>query len=150
MKRFCLLIGFFLLCSIALGAGGGTVSLDTTKAIARYDIDWAADSTSTCLVAIPGVEGVIYRVSFIPDEGATSPTAGYTATLLDQDDIDLLQGEGTGFSDSAAADLLPRIVSGDGTTTLTMPVAVSGDLELNLAATGATGAGTVRLYVIKP
>lgn len=31
MKRFCLLIGFFLLCSIALGAGGGTVSLYVIK-----------------------------------------------------------------------------------------------------------------------
>ncbi len=150
MERIVFLIGFSLLCSIALGVGGGTVSVDTTKNVQRYDIDWASDATSTCLVAIPSVEGTIYRVSFIPDDGATSPTADYTATLLDQDDIDLLQGEGTGFSDSAAADLLPRIVSGDGTTTLTLPVVVSGDLELNLAATGASRGGTVRLYVIKP
>ena len=150
MARLFLVIVFSALCSVALGTGTGTVQVDTTKKLQRYDVDWASDSTSASAITIGSVEGTIYRISIVPDTGATSPTASYTATLTDVDGIDLLQGEGTGLSASAAADILPRIVSGDGTSTLTMPVAVSGDLTLTLAATGTSRGGTIRLYVLKP
>ncbi|MEX2113320.1 MAG: hypothetical protein WD845_09050 [Pirellulales bacterium] len=96
----------------------------------------------------PGaIIGTLHRVAFIPDGGGTQPTTLYDVTLLDENAIDVLGGQGANLSNSVASHVCPGVPLKDGTTTGTTPIKLRDVLQLVVANAGNAKGGTVVLYV---
>lgn len=84
--------------------------------------------------------GILSRVEFIPDGGATAPTAAYDVTLKNDDGVDLLSG--LGADRSATATETKNHTDGLG-------ILVKSKLTLAVTNAGNAKGGIVIAYVIE-
>lgn len=85
----------------------GTATLTTEDVgggVTRYKVAW----TSTAGGAVSGnafdvKQGSLLGVKFVPASGGTQPSDLYDVTLIDEDSVDLLDGNGSNLSNSAGA-----------------------------------------------
>lgn len=105
----------------------------------KYTLAWVANSAGAVSETLDIKPGEIRQVKFIPDSGGTQPTAAYDVTLVDENGVDMLSGDGTDLSNSAsmivARQSTPKLH--DGTQRLTLTVANAG----------AANGGTVILWI---
>jgi len=116
-----------------------------------YTFTWLSDAdgdvNEPSTVKTDPMRGHIVRVDFMPNTGTTQPTSLYDVTLLDENGLDLLQGQGADLSNSANSSVVPGISITDGTTTGVREVIVDGTMELRVANAGAAKTGTVIVYM---
>lgn len=119
----------------------GTVTTTETRhtSVKRISFDWlstaagAADATTTY-----AYDGLLERVVFDPDGGATQPSDQYDVTLTDPDGNDVLAGLGANLTNAATV----VKTHADGLT------AVSGQtLTLNVTNGGNAKGGLVIVYL---
>lgn len=115
--------------------------------IVKHTITWVSDGSGNASVSSGlSVSGKIERVVIVPSTTA-APDALYDVTLVDQDSIDVLAGQGANLAASGNTQVCPGVPLKDGTTTSVVPVVVDGVLTLNVAAAGASKAGKLIVYV---
>lgn len=111
---------------------------DRPRGMFRYAVAW----TSTAGGAVSGnaetvAVGYLTAVEFVP--GATTPSADYDITLLDQHGFDRLFGEGADLSASAAKMRM-----------FDPPQLIDGTLDLVVANAGNAKNGTVYIWLQVP
>lgn len=121
---------------------------DPFRRIQRVTLDWLSDAAG----AVNGTDtthlaGELLKVVFIPDGGATAPTALYDITLEDENGLDILAGQGANLSETTASAICPGVALKDGTTTSVVPVVIDDLLELKVTNAGDSKGGTVVLYL---
>lgn len=124
--------------------GSITESISKTRTMRSMALDWASDA-SGAVSGIPSsaISGILERVVFVPGAGGVQPSDGYDVTLLDEDGLDVLAGQGANLSDTDKKQCTPLV--GDGTTT-EQKVAIDGQLSLTVANAGNAKQGRVKLY----
>lgn len=92
--------------------------------------------TSTEGVGTAVISGQVLRVEFVPDSGGTAPDDQYDCTLLTDDSIDILYGQGANLS-------------GTNTVAITSNLGVvsASKLSLTVANAGSANGGTVYIYL---
>ena len=114
----------------------------------RWELSWTSDASGNVALPTPQpITGTLLKVQFVPGTGGSKPTAGYSVTLTDADGLDVLGGQGSGLSDTNKTQVCPGIPIKDGTTTSTIPQAISDVLTLNVSGAGNGTSGRVILYV---
>lgn len=108
-----------------------------------YRIAWTADASDGSVPSTQSdsdIFGFIVRV--VTNPGATAPTADYDITITDEDDVDVLGGEGADRSASASEQVIPMLGSSYG------PCYVNSKLTFNLSNNSENSAvGEVVIYV---
>jgi hypothetical protein len=116
--------------------------------VVKHTFAWTSDSggSATVVSGFP-VSGRIERVVF--DPGSPAPTVDYDVTLVDENGVDVLAGQGTNVTLSATVSsaVCPGVPLKDGTTTSVAPNVVDGILTLNVTNAGASKSGSVIVYV---
>ena len=82
--------------------------------------------------------GIITKVVIVPDGGGTAPTAAYDITILDENSIDLLEGNGADCS-ATATEYLDQ---SDGLGNVS-----ESTLTLTIASAGNAKGGIVYVYI---
>lgn len=118
------------------------------RVVRKITLAW----TSTAGGAVSGtltnyISGIIARVVFVPGSAGSQPSDLYDATLLDENGLDVLAGQGANLSNATTTHILPGVPFKDGTTTSTAPCWLDDKLELQIANAGNAKSGTVILYV---
>lgn len=118
------------------------------RPVRKVSLAW----TSTAGGAVSGnltdyLSGVLARVAFVPNTSSTQPTNLYDITLLDENGIDVLAGQGADLSNATATAVIPGVPLKDGTTTSVGPAQIDDKLELRVANAGSAKTGTVVLYL---
>jgi len=85
--------------------------------------------------AVP-VSGQVLRVEFVPDAGGTAPDDQYDCTLLTDDSIDVLYGQGANLSGTNTVALVSNL-----------GVASASKLALTVSGAGSANGGTVYVYL---
>jgi len=123
----------------------------------RVDISWSGANPSAAFPAsiLGGIGGglagggvggaYLFKVRTIPGTGGAQPSANYGVTLTDSDGMDLLQGAGTGLSNTTAQDTVPQQ---DSSQALYGPVWIdpSAAPTFNCSNTASGATGTARFY----
>lgn len=117
-----------------------------TYPVSQITFSWVASAGG----AVSGIlseliNGTIVKVVFNP--GSPTPSAAYDVTLLDDNGLDVLAGQGANLSETTTTAVCPGIPFKDGTTTGVVEVAINSKLELQVANAGSGGAGAVIVYV---
>lgn len=114
----------------------------------KYTIAWVSDAAGAVSGTLTDyISGEIVRVVFKPDSGGTQPTNAYDVTLLDEQGVDVLGGQGANLANNATTHVKPGVPLKDGTTTSVAGVHMDDKLELQVANGGDSKGGTVYLYV---
>lgn len=117
-----------------------TLTQETFGTIKKLKYDWLSH-TDGAVTSAEGagtvyVSGQILRVECVPDGGGTAPDDQYDITLLTDDSIDVLYGQGANLSGT----LTVAIVSNLGV--------ISNDkLSLTVANSGSANGGIVYVYI---
>lgn len=115
---------------------------DTTK----YNIAWTSDASGNVSAnTFVMKRGRITQAKFLPGAGGAAPSAGYGATLLDGDGIDLLMGLGASRS-ASNAEAAP-LNSGQGEPASSIRWFEGGNVTPTIANAGNAKSGTLILYV---
>lgn len=125
----------------------------TAASIRRYECDWLSHTDGTINNKLQDADGndinfdgVLMRVTFVPDAGGTQPSDLYDLTLTDDYSMDVLAGQGSNLSQTASTDVSPAITCTDGTYSAPVPFTIHGELTLVGAACGNAKGGKVILY----
>jgi hypothetical protein len=113
--------------------------------IRRYDLAWTSHTDGSVGLSAGSFFGEVVRVSFNP--GATAPSAAYDVTITDGDGLDILAGQGANLHETNSSHVCPGVPLKDGTTTSVVPVAVHGELTLNITNAGDSKTGVIRIYL---
>ena len=118
--------------------------------VQRVVLAWVSDGSGNVsgILTTKRILGKIARVVFVPGTGSLQPSGSYSVTLLDENGIDLLSGQGASLSNSSATEVAPGCPMKDGTTTTTTWPAINDKLQLTVSGAGSGKAGTVVVYVI--
>jgi len=101
--------------------------------------DWlSTDGGAVSSACTNKVTGVISKVVIVPDGGGTAPTTLYDMTILDENSIDVLEGNGADCS-ATATEYLDQ---SDGLGNV-----CDSTLTLTIAAAGNAKGGTVYLFI---
>lgn len=137
-----LLVAVALLCAPVSAVGTVTTAYSAigTK-YTKITITWtssAGGAVSGNAFTLPA--GDLVQIQFVPNGGGTQPTDLYDVTLVDNDNVDVLNGLGANLSNSTGTILQwnPEMVS-DSSRTLDLVVANAGNAK----------SGTVYLWVRK-
>jgi hypothetical protein len=114
--------------------------------ITKHAIAWVSDASGNATGDTPVIYGTIFRVAFVPSASA-APTDNYDVTLIDENGIDILSGQGANQDTSTASHVAPLIPATDGTTTTAVPPTVADALSLSVSNAGNAKQGSVVLYV---
>jgi hypothetical protein len=145
MGRFRLLLGAVVIACVATTAplkAVGTLTVTTADVgggVTLYTLAW----TSTAGGGVSGNafsvrRGRILQVKFMPNTAGTQPTDLYDITLVDEESIDLLNGQAANLSNATGLYLQfnPPLWHDE-----------TQDLDLVVANAGAAKTGTVYLWV---
>jgi hypothetical protein len=110
----------------------------------RVEIDWETDQAGEITKVLDPLAGILRGVAFRPGAagGQNAPENTYDVTILDQEGVDLLAGQGANLSNTTATRVAPGVPFKDGTTTSIAHPVVDGALTLVL--TNGTNNGTKR------
>lgn len=103
--------------------------------VRKYVVAWTSDASGDATATLP-LDGCLVRMVTNPD-GTDAPTDNYDITIIDEDGVDLLNGEGA-----------DRDTANSEQVFLTDPAFHNGDVTVTIANAGDTKAGTVTLYVV--
>jgi len=119
------------------------------RPVRRYVFDWtsSAGGAVTDIVSPNRISGQIARITIKPD-GTDVPTALYDATLLDDEGVDVMGGQGANLSATVTTSFVPGVPLNDGTTVSVSPIYIDDFLTLTIAAAGASKKGRVVVYMI--
>lgn len=155
MRRRLLPVLAFTLLTLAVSvaplAATGTVVLTRTlvfSQIHKVTIAWTSDGSGNVNTnPFTPPTGELLQVKFIPGAGGTQPTNLYGATLVDQDGVDVLDGNGASLSNTTSTVRTP--LTGDGASGKTHRFLIDGaeTLDLQISAAGASKTGTVILWI---
>ena len=105
----------------------------------KITFDWTSNASGAASGSTTEYySGVVYRVVFIPDSGATQPTDLYDVTLTDDDSVDILDGAGGDLSNSTT-DQLQGLVG--------VSAVANSKLTLTVSNAGNSKGGTVVIYL---
>lgn len=123
-------------------ADAGTVTMaelhTNSHSVKKVRFDWTTSGGGAAdKQTVYTYTGAVQRVATVPGTGGVQPTNGYAVTLLDDDGIDVLYGNGAGRSNVTTEQILPANLGH------------IADSKLYLHVTGAGGAksGTLIVYV---
>jgi len=121
-------------------AGSCTWSNETFGTIKKLKGVWVSHTdgvvTSTEGVGTAVVAGQILRVEFVPDAGGTAPDDQYDCTLLTDDSIDVLYGQGANLSGTNTVSIVSNL-----------GVIANDKLSLTVSGAGSANGGTVYVYL---
>jgi hypothetical protein len=120
MKHLTLKIGLALalLCALAVNANAAISNTSGTTTLTDVGLgdlrvitlDWLSDASGNAVATNIPVTGRISQIVFYPDQAdATSPTANYDVTLLDQLGVDAMQTLGANRSQADTEIIIPRV-----------------------------------------
>lgn len=157
MKQLNILLVFaafiaFIPCAfcedLTMTSGTATVSVQTTARLSVHSFDFTSDSGGNVVGVTPRrIFGSIARVSVKSYDTATSPSVGFSVTMLDHDGFDLLTGKGSSIDPSTGKTFVPKLFSGDGQTTVATNVYIGGMVYPRITNMGASRRLIVRLYM---
>jgi len=124
--------------SAATTSGTTTYTERSLGNLTIIDIDWLSESaTSTVVKGDIPISGRISQIVFYPDQAdATSPTANYDVTLLDDLGVDVMQALGADRSQADSEIIIPR-VSFDFTDTISKAEQVVVDIGATSSSVNA-------------
>jgi hypothetical protein len=139
MKRI-LLIGGLMACAAAALAAGTVTSTETRFQLVRKVVfAWTANSSGAASGSTThACTGELLRVSVIPGTGTAAPSDNYDIELHDENDIDLLDGNGANLDSATTYTFL---------VSDTLGVVSNEDIELSITNAGASNTGTVLVYL---
>lgn len=105
----------------------------TEGKIRKISVAWTSASNGSVSQAVP-VDGAIVRV--VTNPGATAPSDNWDLTLVDEDGVDVLAGEGANRDTSNSEQIYP-----------TDTPFVNGTVTVTVANAGDSKVGTVVLYI---
>lgn len=113
-------------------------------------MDWTShtDGTITGTTPTKKINGQIVKVEFDPDSGATQPSDNYDLTVVDENNYDILAGQGANLSQTNTTAVVPGVSFKDGVTTSIFPQYISSTLQLVGANCGASKGGIVKIFYI--
>jgi hypothetical protein len=115
-------------------------------AVTRIELAMVSHTDGTVSgLSTAGINGTILRV--VTNPGATAPTDNYDVTLLDEDGIDVLAGQGADRDTANSEHFCPGVALKDGTTTGVVPVVVAGPLTPSVTNAGSGKTFSLILYV---
>ena len=121
-------------------AGSCTWTNTTYSTIKKLKGVWLSHTdgvvTSTEGAGTVAVSGQVLRVEFVPDAGGTAPDDQYDCTLLTDDSIDVLYGQGANLSGTNTVALVSNL-----------GVASASKLALTVSGAGSANGGTVYVYL---
>lgn len=100
-----------------------------------YRVAWTSDASGDATATLP-INGAIVRVVTNPD-GSAAPTDNYDLTIVDEDGVDLLNGEGVDRDTANSEQIFPTDVPFH-----------NGDVTVTIANAGDTKEGVVAIYVV--
>jgi hypothetical protein len=119
------------------------------REVRRVALAWTSDTSGNVSGILTNyLNGALVRVVFVPGTGGDAPAASYDVTLLNEDGIDLLAGQGANLSATVSSHVAPGLPLKDGTTVSVVFPQVAGKLELQVSGAGSLNKGTVVLYVM--
>ena len=133
---------------VARGAGTGSVSVAVVD-LGRIDVytyTWACPTNSADVSGTPNlwVRGEIARVVF---PATSSPSNNYDVTIHDEQDVDLLGGQGSNIATASVVNVCGGVECSDGGATNMIPFAVNNRLTINVQNATSSGTGTIILYI---
>lgn len=127
------------------------------RPVRSITLAWTSDASGDVTYELVGsgkvsgsgnyVSGYLERVIFVPGAGGVQPTDLYDVTIIEENGLDVLAGQGANLSQSSASHVKPSVPMTDGTTTSTAPIALDNILTLNVSNAGNAKSGTVILYL---
>ena len=130
-------------------AGTVSITYEEIGIVKVITLDWLSHSDGTISgTATKKINGEIVKIVFDPDAGGTLPSDAYDLTLLDDNGLDVLAGQGANLSQTNTTAVVPGVAFKDGTTTSEVRCFVSSTLELRGAACGDAKGGIVKIYYI--
>ena len=121
----------------------GTVTLTEVVAgttVRKLTFDWTSDAAGDAdQQSVETYDGLVTAVAQIPDPVDT-PTDLYDVTVVDEDGIDVLHGEGANFPIATSATFKTREVDGLGVVT-------TSRLTLNVSNAGNAKKGKTILWI---
>lgn len=112
--------------------------------INKMVIDWLSDTAGAATITTDPIRGLIHRVVFIPDSGATQPTNLYDVTLKDENEVDVLQAGGANLANNATTSVIPLTDNNAGTDAF--HIAVCDNLDLAVSNAGSENGGQIIIY----
>lgn len=139
LKRLFLVIAALVMLSTHVGAAGTVTvtSVDVGQGVTLYTVAWtstAGGAVSANAFAVKA--GSILQVKFMPNTAGTQPTDLYDATLVDEQSIDILNGQAANLSNATGLYLQ-----------FSPPLRHDGDNDLDLVIANAGNAKTGTVYV---
>ncbi|MHA1225269.1 MAG: hypothetical protein ACTSPV_00835 [Candidatus Hodarchaeales archaeon] len=129
-------------------AGSIDISYQEIRTIKKITFDWTSDSSGNVSgIKSKTLSGEITRMVFIPDSGATQPSDGYDAVLLDENGVDILAGQGTNLSNSSTDIVVGGVEITYGANSTIIPVVIDDQLELQISNAGDSKGGKVIIYM---
>lgn len=150
-----------MLAALAYGVGSITETKLVPSHLPKWEmhkitLDWLSDSSGDVngINTTYPLDGLIYRVVTIPDTAAsgTAPDSLYDIVLLDDDDVDVLNGAGADEPNTTGSynQFCPIIYDDDNDSDVdpnyVVPIAVHGMLELQVSNAGNANGGKVIIY----
>ena len=139
LRPALVLLSLLLAITPVLAAGTVTVAHTAAGSVTRYAIDWTSDASGDVNGTTMAItRGFLIKVEIVPDAGGTQPTNLYDVKLQDENDVDLLSGNGQEQSNADADAIVFRA-----------PIYhdADDDLELIVQNAGNAKGGTVYLWV---
>lgn len=123
----------------------GDPTLRQDRSIVRLVINWLAHTDGSATHTTLPVNGTILRVAVNPATNA--PDDNYDVTLLDEDGLDVLAGQGANRDTTNSEHFCPGVAFTDGTTTSVVPIVVAGTLALSVTNAGSGNEGQITIYL---
>lgn len=130
MKKLLILALLLGVCSAASGAVTNTVS--DTRTMKRMCVYWTVSASGGVNGVTAPISGIIERYMIVPDSGATGPTNLYDMTLVDDDGMDILNGQGANLGSNTTYKTHAQYGVTNG-----LPIAVDDGSGLYLSVTNA-------------
>lgn len=126
-------------------AGSITVTKDRAdRSVQKVSLAWVSDASGDVNGTTIPLMGTIQRITYVPNGGATAPTALYDVVMNDAESVDVLDGTGANLSATATSTAYPLLGAGNN-----VPAIVSGLCTLVVTNAGSAKGGTVHLYLSK-
>ena len=110
-------------------------------------LDWASGTNGVVSVDTDPVRGEIGRVVIVPDApSATRPSNLYDMTIDDEDDVDVLAGQGADLATNASQSVCGGELVNAGVTSNSIPFFVNGKLTVEITNAGSEKGGIIRVY----
>jgi hypothetical protein len=136
------------LTAVAMATGSLTETRTAITPPQRIQLEWTADTNGNVDVTTQPVRGRLGRVVIQHGTNPAPDNATYAVTLLDLNDVDLLDGQGSAVATNEVVQYRAGILIEDsaGVTNLYSGVLVNEALSLVITNLGINASGSVTIY----